>query len=143
MKNILITALLSVGCCAFAQAQCDKKSVFTSSKTEFLNAANEVQRTSDETATVTIDKTSITIVIKQEDEQTMTGEIKSSQCNWTSLYKEGTSVMKVVLSDPRGDTKAGTITLEGKAGAVTLLLELDDMPDRKVKVKADSFKEQQ
>jgi hypothetical protein len=142
MKNTFFTILVGACCYATTNAQCDKKSTFTSSKTEFLNASKEVQETKEETVNISFDKSSLTILINGGAEDKMTGEIKSTTCSWKLPYKEGSAVMQVLLSDPRGDQKNATITLEGKEGKVSMLLEIEGMPDRKIRLRADSFKEQ-
>ena len=50
-------------------------------------------------------------------------------------------MIKAILSDPTGDAKDVTITIEGKDGKVTLLAEVDEMPDHKIKLTLDKFEE--
>lgn len=45
------------------------------------------------------------------------------------------------MSYPAGEKKNAIFTIEGKGNQVTLLLEVEDMHERKIKIKADSFAE--
>lgn len=138
-KYFLITALLSGSIAGFAQ--CDKTSVLTSSKTEYLDAAMTLQNTQEEKSTVEISKTTVLITPGDEDHK-MTINITSQDCNWKTAYKEGKSVIKGTMAEPDGSaTHNVTITIEGKEGKLTLLAELEDMPDRKIRVPVDTFTE--
>jgi len=137
-KIILIAAFLISGTVAFAQ--CSNTYVLTSSKTEHLDANNAVKETIDEKAVVEISKTSITVFINGNQE--VNGVIKENTCNWTVPYKEGKSVIKTVVNEQgNGDDKNATVTIEGKNGKVTILYEIEGMPDNKIRVTTDSFAE--
>lgn len=140
MKKILaLAALLLAGMAGMAQ--CDKPSVLTSSKTEYLDANMNLQNTEDEKSTVEIDTTTVLIAPGNGD-QKMTINITSRDCNWKTAYKEGKSVIKGTMTEPDGSTTHNvTITIEGKEGKLTLLAELEDMPDRKIRVPIDTFAE--
>ena len=140
MKKIFAFMLLLSGGSLLSYGQCDKKVVLTSSKTEHLGADSSLQRTEDEQTVIEFDKTNITIAPGNEDHK-MTGTITSYDCNWPTPFKDGKTVMKVLLTDGGGDTKKLTITIEGKAGKVKLLAELDDEADKKIRLNADSFAE--
>ena len=75
------------------------------------------------------------------EENKMSGPVKSVVCNWKTAFKEGKTVIKAILTDRSGDAKDVTITIEGKDGKVTLLAEVDEMPDHKIKVTLDKFEE--
>jgi hypothetical protein len=141
MKKIFAAMLLLAGVSTLSYGQCDKKVVLTSSKTEHLGADSAVQDTKDEQTVVEFDKTNITVVAGGEDHK-MTGTVTSYNCNWSTPFKEGKTVIKVALSDhDGGDTKKITITIEGKGGKVRLLAEMDDDGNRKIRLNADSFTE--
>jgi len=61
MKKTVFILLLAVIAGFSGYAQCDKKVVFVSSLTEYLNSAGELQRSVEETTTVEYDAKSITI----------------------------------------------------------------------------------
>lgn len=141
MKSILITVLLAACCSSTILAQCGKKNLITSSKTEFLNADKVVEKVKKEKAEVFFDQKSVTILINGEEDNKMTGTISSFECNWAIPYKEGKTVFKALLFDPHGDEKNATFTIKGKAEGITLLLELEEIHERKVRIRADSFAE--
>src|SRR5271165_683649 len=121
MKTIIIILSLLIAGSAASFAQCGKKIVLTTSKTEHLDASGAVQRTDDEKAVVQIGKSDITITVN--DEHKMTGTIKSDDCNWNVPFKEGKTIIKAAISSEQGEEKNVTITIEGKDGKVTLLFE--------------------
>ena len=133
-----LSLLLAGGTVAFAQ--CDKPVVLTASKTEYLDQNHVVQRTVDEMSKLEISKTELA---RYEPEGNgwkldFKAEVTSSQCDWKVPFKEGKSILKVTFME-NGETKKGTITIEGKNGKVTLLAEIDDQSGRKIRVAADSF----
>ena len=107
MKKVLfLLMLLTILGIVFSYAQCGKKQLITSAKTEYLDATGNVQRSVDENVTIEYDKSQITINIDaSEGTNNMSGQIKSDSCNWTIPYKEGKSVIKALVSDARGDQK--------------------------------------
>lgn len=137
MKKFLAAVAFLLAGYSFSYAQCDKKVVLTSSKTEYLGADSLVQRTEDELSEVVIDKTTITV--KPGDRNTMTGTINSYTCNWTTPYKEGKLVLKTTFTDG-GESKDVNITISGKDGKVTFLAEVIG-EDRKIRLAVDKFEE--
>src|SRR5262245_32940411 len=133
MKRILfvLMMLLILGI-VFSYAQCDKSKQLTASKTEYLDATGTVQKTVDEPTTVEFNKTGITISHGVQSQQ-MTGTIKSDSCSWKIPYKEGKTILRADISDPHGDVKTLTITIEGKNGTLYFLAEADGMPDRRIR----------
>src|SRR6266700_3893183 len=95
-KLIVLLVALSAGS-IMSFGQCDKKVILTSSKTEYLGADSSVQRSEDEITTVEFDKNTITIIPGSDDHR-MAGKITAYTCNWPVLFKEGKTVIKVVLS---------------------------------------------
>ena len=141
MKQILLALLVLVCCTAFnisTNAQCEKKLVLASSKTEYLDAAGAVQKTVDEKTQIDITQKSITI--SPAGDHTMTGEILSATCAWKTAFQEGKSEFKTKFED-QGEPKHITITLEGKNGKVYFLAVFDDTPDKRIRVWLDSFEE--
>lgn len=139
MKTIItILAILLAGN-AITFAQCGKKTILSTSKTEHLDANGGLKKTDDEKALVEIAPLNITITVNNEHK--MSGLIKSQTCDWKIPFKEGKTLIKATLADEGGDEKNVTITIEGKDGKVTLLFELDEMPDDRIRVVADKFEE--
>ena len=135
----MVVAILLIGS-SLSFAQCDKKVILTSTKTEHLGADSTVQRAEDERTEIVFDKTSITIKPGNED-HTMTGTITSYTCNWTTPYKNGRMVLKVSLDNPDRGDKDVTITIEGKGGKITFLGEVDGRNDRKIRLAVEKFEE--
>jgi hypothetical protein len=141
MKSIILGAIALFGAFTSLHAQCDKTLQITSSKTNFLNAKNEVQGSKDDNVVVDITKTTITVTPNGDPQNAITGTIKENSCNWTVPFKEGKTVIKSVLVDPSGDTKDATITIEGKNGKITLLAEAKEKPDQKLQLEVTKFEE--
>ncbi|MBD0288975.1 MAG: hypothetical protein ICV79_26655 [Flavisolibacter sp.] len=137
-KIIFILSLLVSGTMGFAQ--CDKPLMLTSSKTEHLDANGTVQRTEDEKSTVEVNKTDV-IIRPGNESHNMKGVIKSNTCNWSVPFKEGKSLIKATITNDNGNTMNATLTIEGKDGKLTLLMEVEEMPDRKIRVPIDTFEE--
>jgi hypothetical protein len=139
MKKMIFILLVLV-CSTTVFAQCDKILVLTSSKTDFLDASGTLKKSEDENTVIEIAKTEMTITPGGEENK-MSGPVKSVVCNWKTAFKEGKTIIKAILTDRSGDAKDVTITIEGKDGKVTLLAEVDEMPDHKIKVTLDKFEE--
>ena len=140
MKKIILPALLVMFSCGAAIAQCDKKFVLTSSKTDYLDSSGTIQRSEDEVSTIELNDSVLTIV-PGNAERTMSGPVKLNECNWKVPYKEGKTVVKASLSNQNGEPRDILITIEGKDGVITLLAILNNDQNRRVKLKADSFQE--
>ncbi len=139
MKTIILILSLLVAGTVISFAQCGKKIVLTTSKTDHLDANGIVTRTVDEKAVVIISQTKLNITVN--DDHKMNGTIKLDSCFWKTPYKEGKTFIKGTLSTDEGDEKNITITIEGKDGKVTLLFEMEGMPDDRIRVVADKFEE--
>jgi hypothetical protein len=138
MKQLILVAGL-VSAALLSYGQCEKKVVLTASKTQHLGADSTVQSTDEENTVVEFDRS--TIEIAPGDNEKMTGKVNSSTCNWPAPYKNGHSQLRITLTNSAGRTKDATVTIDGKDGRVTLFLELDGMPDRKIRLVADKFEE--
>ena len=136
----IIAVILVLACGKVNFAQCGKAVLLTSFKTEYLDGNYSVQRTVDEKSTIEINKSEI-IIITGDDQRKMTGIIKADSCNWTRSFKDGKSVIKAAFTREGEDTRNATITIEGKDGRVSFLMEIAEMPDRKIRVLAETFEE--
>jgi hypothetical protein len=139
MRSTLFVILLVIACNTIGFAQCNTKTVFVSSTTEYLDSNNVVEQSVPEKTTIVMDKTTVSITPGDHE---MKGAIKENTCNWAVPYKEGKSVVKTALTDESGDVKNATLTIEGKDGKVTLIAEIEEMPGKKIRVTADSFQEE-
>jgi hypothetical protein len=142
MKKICLLIVLLFVAWTTSFAQCGKKLMVVSSKTEHLDEQGNVTRTDDEKAVVIISKTDIKITVSDPGgSHEMTGTVKSDTCNWTVAYKEGKSVIKADITGMNGDEKPVTITITGTGGKVILLFEIDGEPGDDIRVAADKFDE--
>jgi hypothetical protein len=125
------------------KSQCvDNKAVkVTSSKTEYLNESNEVENSREEKTEVVFKNKDIAVTIKGDGEHTLKGTIKSLTCDWNTPYKSGKSVYKTTLVDESGDVKNATITIEGKDDKITFIVEMEEMPGKKIRLVPDTFEE--
>ena len=137
-KSLLMVLVFCVGFISYAQ--CDKKLILNSSKTEFLDSTKSVKRTVEENSVIEVNNAELIITPGGENNR-MSGPVKSASCNWKIPFKEGKTVIKATLTDPSGDSKNVTITIEGKEGKLTLLAEVDDDPNHKIRVAIDKFEE--
>jgi hypothetical protein len=144
MKKLLLGSLLLIGGGMIAHAQCGKKVVITSSKTEHLDADSTVQRTDDELCTVEFDKDTMNVAISNNNNgtQTMKGAVKSYSCDWSTPFKEGKTVLKASLTGDDGNQHNITITVTGKAGKIGFLAEVEGDPE-KIRLVVDKFQEKQ
>jgi len=138
-KMVIVGVLLSTGALV-SYGQCDKKVVITASKTLYLGADSAVQRTEDEQTTVEFDKTNITIIPGSADHK-MTGTVKSYVCNWPTAFKDGKTSVKVAVTNDNGQTMNLTITIGGKDGKINFLAEVDEEPEKKIRLVVDKFEE--
>ncbi|HMG83890.1 MAG TPA: hypothetical protein VK559_12690 [Ferruginibacter sp.] len=141
MKNIFLVVVLAFAFNAAGFAQCDKKVVLTSSTTEYLDSNNVVERSVPENTTIKIDKSASLTIAPGKDHE-MNGTITQNICNWKVPYKEGKSIIKATLTDKSGDVKTATITIEGKEKKITFLLEVAEMPGKKIRISVNTFQEE-
>jgi hypothetical protein len=138
MKHLLLAAVLLIAATA-GYGQCEKKTVLSASKTDHLAADSSVERSDDGVITIEFDKT--TFLVNPPNEGPLTGKVDSVACNWPTPYKEGKIRMKVTLTNPQGETQHFTVTIEGKAGKITLLAVMDGQPGERIRLIADKFEE--
>jgi hypothetical protein len=122
-------------------AQCDKNVILASSKTEYLDGQNVLQRTVEENSTVLIGDSKV-IITPGSGDRKMVGVIRSNDCDWKVPFKEGKSTIKAVFSEDNGEKRNVTLTIEGKDGRVAMLMEIKETPDRKIRIPIIEFKEQ-
>ncbi|OOQ59218.1 hypothetical protein [Mucilaginibacter pedocola] len=138
-KNTLKKALLGfafiLAGITISFAQCDKKVTFKSSKTNYYNDKDELERSADEETIVTFTQKDITLT---PDNHPMTGDVKNYVCGWTEPFKTGKTTFNATLTENSREIHA-TISIEGKDGKVVLTFTADEMPGKKIKVVADKF----
>jgi hypothetical protein len=138
MKQIVLAAVWLTAATA-GYSQCEKKTVLSASKTDHLAADSSIERSDDGVITIEFDKTNF--LVNPPNESPLTGKVDSVTCNWPTPYKEGKMRMKVTLTNAQGETQHFTVTIEGKAGKVTLLAVMDGQPGERIRLIADKFEE--
>jgi len=138
MKNLLFLLVLLLFVQFSGFAQCNEEVILSASKTEYLNGTGVLQRTVDESSTIEISKTRVVIKPGNAD-QVMSGAITSDTCNWKSPYTEGLTVIHALFDDSSAEPRHVTLKLEGASGKITLLMEIQEMPDRIIRVNIDKF----
>ncbi|MEO6541294.1 MAG: hypothetical protein ABIN74_09900 [Ferruginibacter sp.] len=134
-KQVLV--LLFVGIASISSyAQCEKKSILTSSTTEYLTSTGEIRKSKEEVTTIEFNSKEITIA---PGDHVMNGSVTLVSCDWKTPYKEGKSVFKSTLDAGEGQTMDVVITIEGKDGKVILMFE--ENADKRIRITADKFEE--
>ena len=132
---VWLGVLMAPGGTSFGQCDKDKTVILTSSKTDYLDGSGALQRTMDEKSLIEISQTRFARSEPGSDQNKMEGKVKSISCNWKVPFKEGKTVIQATMArEGSGETKDATITIEGKDGKVTLVMEIQQMPDRKIRV---------
>lgn len=142
MKRII--ALISIICILNTAgfAQCDKKILYTSVKQEWLNSKDEIQKNEQDKVTLEVSETSIRLNHNDDPNDEMKGIIKNLSCNWTEAFKNGKTTIQAELTEGHSDVHDATITIEGKEGALFILIELKDHPDMRIKAYVDKHEEE-
>src|SRR4051812_39622364 len=141
MKKVILLMLVISACGTKSMAQCDKKTLYTSNKQEWLNSKDEVQKKDSDKVTLEVSKTSITLKHNDDPNDQMQGDITSSNCNWADAFKNGKTTIQAKLTEGHNDVHDATVTIEGKDGAMFILIELKDHPDMRIKAYVDKFEE--
>jgi len=137
MKKILpVLVMLFVGN-AVSFAQCDKKVDIHASKTEYLAADSTIERTEEENTFIEIREKSIVV---SPGDRKMTGTIISDTCNWKIPFIEGKTTLIATFLDEQGNTRKGTVVIEGREGKLSLIFKPEGMPGM-IRVPLDKFEQ--
>jgi len=140
MKKTIFLAAICFAVNFTSKAQCDKSVKWISSKSEFIDTANgNVDQSKDETAELTASPKKVSIILKGEHSDSMTGDVSDYICNWKDK-QNGNLSFKTTLTDASGDIRHATITIEEKDGKITALLKADE-ERTEIRLTIDSFEE--
>lgn len=142
MKYVIAPLLITCMFNTAVFAQCDKKILYTSVKQEWLNSKDEIQKNEQDKVTIEVSKTNIRLNHNDDPNDEMKGEIKDLNCNWAEAFKNGKTTIQAELTEGHNDVHDATITIEGKDGAIIILIELKDHPDMKIKAYVDKHEEE-
>ncbi len=135
MKKNIFLAIALCGCGVTIKAQCDNgKLRYTSKKTESLDASKMVKDTRDEEVTVEVTQKNISIIPRGDSGGALTGDFTDISCLWNEAFVNGKTIIHTTLTDPNGNPKCATVTIEGDNGKITILVEATEMPDRKLRL---------
>ena len=140
MKSLLVSLIFCVNFAIAAKAQCEKPIRFVSAKTEYLDSNKVVQRTVEENSTMLVNQKELTIIPGNPDNR-LTGQISSNKCDWKIPFKLGKSIIRATARDQNGREFNVTIIIEGTKENVTAVLQVDERPNRIIRITATEFAE--
>jgi hypothetical protein len=142
MTQNIFLAIALCGCGTSIKAQRDNVKVrYISNKTEKLDAAKGIKDTLDERVTVEVTKTGISIIPASHPADALKGDIAEVGCIWKEAFSNGKTIINTVLTGQHGDPTNATVTLEGADGKITILLETQEFPGRKLRLLVDRHEE--
>jgi phage regulator Rha-like protein len=141
MKKIILLVLVFVTVNKWSNAQCNKKILWTSTKEEFLDANGQVTHTDEDSVTLEVSDSGITINHNNIPQDELKGTIKEINCNWSEPFKTGKTTFKSDLTEVSGDEHNGNFTIEGKDGQISVLMELTDKGGMKIKLYVNRYEE--
>jgi len=141
MKKIILLVLVFVTVNKWSNAQCNKKILWTSTKEEFLDANGHVTHTDEDSVTLEVSDSGITINHNNIPQDELKGTIKEINCNWSEPFKTGKTTFKSDLTEVSGDEHNGNFTIEGKDGQISVLMELTDKGGMKIKLYVNRYEE--
>ena len=136
-KVLFLFSTIAISICCYSQ--CDKKNILSATGAEVLNDQNEVI-IKDTIRVTTIKYDSKTIEIITEF-STIYGTIDSISCNWKLPYKEGKTYIRGTLNYENGDQWVSKLTLTGKDGKLSLLVDIDHPQANPMRFVLDKFEE--
>lgn len=136
-KILFLSVTLAMGTCCYSQ--CDKKNILSATGAEILNEQNEV-KIKDTLRVTTIKYDSKTIEIISEH-NTLYGTIDSIYCNWKLPFKEGNTFIRGTLNYENGEQWVTKLTINGKDGKLTLLVDIEHPEANKMRFVLDKFEE--
>jgi len=141
MKKIILLVLVFVTVNKWSNAQCNKKILWTSTKEEFLDVNGQVTHTDEDSVTLEVSDSGITINHNNIPQDELKGTIKEINCNWSEPFKTGKTTFKSDLTEVSGDEHNGNFTIEGKDGQISVLMELTDKGGMKIKLYVNRYEE--
>lgn len=138
MQNIILALALVLLTSLASIAQCDKKIKWQAAKAEMIDQSGTVMDTK-EGITITSDSKKILFELAAEPDNPLEGVVNETACEWKEAFKNGKTVIKANISGRDGNSSPATITIEGKDGKLTLILDMERMQGRKVRMNLDKY----
>lgn len=139
MKKFLSLVVVLVLATSAGFAQCDKPVVYHSDKQDRIDAQGEVVSNATDVIRMEFTKDQVVVGVNEKTEE-VTATIKEVDCQWKELFKEGKAIYKVTFQKPdSGETSEGSLTIEGKEGKLTILVEMARMEGKKIKLFVNKY----
>ena len=122
---VLATGVVFISCTA--TAQCDTKTEFTASKTEFIKQNGDVESKEDPVI-LTEDKKNVDVLIGNGKDE-LQGSVTDYTCNFSDA-NNGTISFKSEVTDKSGDVRHATFTIETQDGKTTIMIEAAEEPTK-------------
>lgn len=122
--------------------QCHRKVNWQATRAELLDENGQVIDTKKGAIVMTTDKSTLSLIVKDEPNQSMEGGITDMSCNWPDAFKNGKSVYKADMHRVNNDSKSNvTFTIEAREGRINILMEFDKLEGKKIRIPVDKYEE--
>jgi hypothetical protein len=139
MKQKIVCLFISIAIGTCCYSQCDKKNILSATGVEVLNKQNEVKiKDTQRVTTIKYDSKTFELITEY---YTRYGTIDSIYCNWKTPFKEGTTYIKTTLSFENGEQWVTKLTINGKDGKLTLLVDMEHPEADIMRFVLDKFEE--
>jgi hypothetical protein len=135
MRKIFALAAAFISIASAVNAQCDTKTKFMASKTEFIRSNGDTE-SKPEPVIFTADKQNVDVLIGDGRDE-LKGSVTDYTCNYTNATN-GTISFKSEVTDKSGDVRHATFTIETKDGKTTILVEAKE-EETKIRLPIDRF----
>jgi hypothetical protein len=142
MQNIFLALAILVLTTITGYGQCHRKINWQAAKAELLDENGQVIDTKEGAIVMSTDRSSLSLTIKDAPGQSMEGTIKDVHCNWQHAFKEGKTVYLADIHHVNSNDKSnGTFTIEARDGKITILMELDKLEGKKIRIPVEKYEE--
>jgi hypothetical protein len=142
MQSILLALTILLLTTVTGVGQCNRKVNWHAAKAELLDENGQVVDTKEGAITMTTDKSTIKLSIKEKPNKSIEGTIRESNCDWKEVFKNGKTVYKAEMRKTNSDNNSnGTFTIEAKDGKITILMEVEKMQGKKIRIPVDKYEE--
>jgi hypothetical protein len=138
MKKI-ICLLIAIASGGYGYSQCGKKNILSATGAEILNEQGEIKIK--DTLRVTTIKYDSKVIEVITEENTLYGTVDSIYCNWKIPFKEGDTYIRGTVTYGSGDQLVTRLTIKGKDGKLTLLVDIEHPQANKMRFVLDKFEE--
>lgn len=139
MKQKYIFLFIAIAISTISYGQCDKKIILAATGVEVLNRENDVKmRDTIRVTTVKYDSKDIEV---ETGYNTRYGTIDSIYCDWKIPFKEGNTYIRATLRFENGEQWVTKLSLTGKDGKLTLLVDMEHPQASVMRFVLDKFEE--